>query len=32
MKKDIEFRKVHDVGIAVIPKDAEFWAVFLINL
>mgnify|MGYP000400958110 CR=1 FL=1 len=32
MKKDIEIRKVEDVAIAVIPKDEEFWDVFLINL
>ena len=32
MKKDIEIRKVQDVAIAIIPKDEEFWDVFLINL
>lgn len=32
MKKDIEIRKVEDVAIAIIPKDEEFWDVFLINL
>jgi hypothetical protein len=32
MKKDIEIKKVEDIAIAVIPKDEEFWDVFLINM
>ena len=32
MKKDIEIRKVENVAIAIIPKDEDFWDVFLINL
>lgn len=36
MKKDIELRKVRDVGIAIVPPDkgginAELWDVYLIN-
>jgi hypothetical protein len=32
MKKDIEIKKVENIAIAVIPKDEEFWDVFLINM
>jgi hypothetical protein len=32
MKKDIEIKKVKNIAIAVIPKDEEFWDVFLINM
>lgn len=36
MKKDIEIRKVTDIGIAVVPPssselDSELWDVYLIN-
>lgn len=31
MKEDIEFRKVHDIAVAVIPED-DFWKVYLLNL
>ena len=31
MKEDIEFRKVHDIAMAIVPDD-DIWKVYLLNM
>ena len=32
MKKDIPNLKVEDLAIAIVPRDAELWDTYIINL